>query len=93
MPKKNRSVRLVIQVYKDCYASDFRSTTIWSIFSQNLESKLEQELVQTDQKLVLEMDRVVADQQTTMQVHFLASVYELWKRKTFWYQISMLSFI
>ena len=35
---------------------------------ENLESRLEQELVQLDQKLVLELDRVVADQQTTMQV-------------------------
>ena len=37
---------------------------------ENLESRLEQELVQLDQKLVLELDRVVADQQTTMQVQY-----------------------
>ena len=35
---------------------------------ENLESRLEQELLQLDQKLVLELDRVVCDQQTTMQV-------------------------
>ena len=35
---------------------------------ENLESKLEQELIQLDQKIALELDRVVADQQTTMQV-------------------------
>jgi diadenosine tetraphosphate (Ap4A) HIT family hydrolase len=37
---------------------------------ENLGSRLEQELVQLDQKLVLELDRVVADQQTTMQVFY-----------------------
>lgn len=40
---------------------------------ENLESRLENELVQLDQKLVLELDRVVADQQTTMQVTITVS--------------------
>lgn len=38
---------------------------------ENLQSRLEQELIHLDQKLVLELDRVVADQQTTMQVRFV----------------------
>ena len=41
------------------------------VFLKDLEEKLESEITQVDQKLVLELDQLVSDQQATLQVSYL----------------------